>query len=743
MSQLARRGETALGQVPKDALPLGETRAYHLGLELAESVRREVDEELVPLLDFHCVRAEYERQLSEALEPYLGATPTPRPYLTLEERSRHLYILGASGMGKSELLRSFIQDDLAHGRGFGLFDPNTALITRVLTDVAHYGYKSDRIIYINPADPQWAVGVNPLELPAEWRDDAHFTDTLAGELYTVFADRWSDSSWGPRMADLLQNALYVLVDARKTLAELPTLLTNSRFRRHCVERTRNVVVVQFWHDEYDPLSDKEKRQWIAPVLNKVRDFLRPTALRAILCQTKSTIDLRRVLDDGQVLLVNLNPAEVGAANASLLGQLLLAKLQAVAFRRRPNSRPWTLYADEFQDFLSVGSAQKFTTMLAQARKFGLNLVLCHQDLAQVRRQDSHLVSSLLTNTEAQIIFSSNHMDAKIMADQIPGGPKDLPDRILVTLARDRWSQGSRHEPQQYMTKVRRTLYNAHGRPLGAEIELETWEKPRSWQQVLAKQPAEKYHRYCYRGRQYERLDQIDLLDDAYVEDGLFGPGALVPLATWLASTNGARFQHIVDGQAVHISCWQFKVEVKTRRVAPDWTQVILGFGPREALLMRRGGQTAILRTPDVPQVTVSDRELAAIETQLHQRWARPRNEVEKDLIRRLDAFRAPTEESSPAAPATAPRTRTVREPKVTQRATCRQCAASQPPGARFCSQCGTDAHDDADDADDTPSLKEGIRRRVSKEPPPEPASRPTPRQSAPFAPQSDDFFEID
>ncbi len=740
MSQLARRAQTTIAHVPAGALPLGETHAYHLGLELAKSVRQEIDEELVPLLDYHCVRSEYQRQLDEALEPFLGAAAQePRPYLTSEERSRHLYILGASGMGKSELLRSFIQDDLKHGRGFGLFDPNTALITRVLADVDYYGYDTDRIIYLNPADPRWAVGVNPLELPPEWRDDSHFTDTLAGELFTVFADRWSDSSWGPRMADLLQNALYVLVDARQTLAELPTLLTNSRFRRHCVDRTKNPVVVQFWHDEYDPLSDKEKRQWIAPVLNKVRDFLRPAALRAILCQTKSTIDLRRVLDDGQVLLVNLNPAEVGAANASLLGQLLLTKLQAVAFRRRPNARPWTLYADEFQDFLSVGSAQKFTTMLAQARKFGLNLVLCHQDLAQIRRQDSHLVSSLLTNTEAQIIFSSNHMDAKIMADQIPGRPRELPDRIIVSLSRDRWSQGSRHEPQQYMTNVRRTLYNAHGRPLGAEIEMETWEKPRSWQQVLAKRPAEKYIRYLYRGRQYDRLDLIDLAADAYVEDGLFGTGALVPLSTWLANTNGTRLQHIMDGQTVHVSCWQFKVEVKTRRAAPDWTQVILGFGPREALLMRRGSQPALLWTPDVHQVTIHDRVLLTLEAQLQERWARPRTEVEEDLVRRLDTFRTPAGESSEPTPT---RTRTARLEPVTSpetEPTCTHCGAAHVPTAKFCGQCGTAV---TDSTADSPSLKERIRRRVAQKPDTQPPPRHT-NKAAPYAPQADDFFEID
>jgi hypothetical protein len=341
---------------------------------------------------------------------------------------------------------------------------------------------------------------------------------------------------------------------------------------------------------------------------------------------------------------------------------------------------------------------------------------------------------LLTNTEAQIIFSSNHMDAKIMADQIPGGPKELPDKITVSLTRDRWSQGSRHEPHQYMANVQRTLHNKRGRPLAADIEVETWQKPRTWQQVLAKQAPVSYTRYRYQGQQYERIDQIDLVADAYVEDGLFVPGALVPLAMWLSNTSGQQLQHIVTGQLVSVSCWQFKVEVKTRRASPDWTQVILGFGPREALLMRRGGQTALLRTPDVVQVAVSDHDLANIEEQLHRRWARPRSEVEEDLIRRIDAFRGASADESPE-PTPSVRTQTVRESMATEAAACTQCGAPRQPGAKFCSQCGLAA------GEVRPSAAPTSNTQRREKPPSE---RPTTkRRQAPFAPQSDDFFEID
>lgn len=698
---------------PSGALALGQVAPYSPARE-GSRLRQEVDEALEPFLGFHCVQSELARQVEEALGPHLDQGEPPLPYLTDEERSRHVYVLGASGMGKSEFLRHFIQQDLHEGRGLGLFDPNTALITRVLTDLVHYGYPTEKVVYINPADRDWAVGVNPLELPGEPGDDPHLTDTLTGELFAVFAARWGDTSWGPRMADLLHNALYSLADARYTLAELPSLLTNPRFRRACVERTVNPVVRQFWRDEYEPLSDKEQRQWIAPVLNKVREFLRPAALRTILCQTKSTVDLRRVLDDGLVLLVNLNPADVGEANATLLGQLLLAKLQTVAFRRPANSRPWTLYCDEFQDFLSVGSAEKFTKLLAQARKFGLRLVLAHQDLAQIKRQDRHLVPSILTNTEVQIIFASNYGDAKTIAEQIPSGSQEVPDKVTVTMNRGRWQAG-KHEPEQYQTIVQRIPYTPDGRPLTTVITVEEWRKPRTWEQVMAGKSHETCFRYVYNGRTYNRLEDIDLRKDACVEDGLWGPGPLIPLSVWLSHPDGLDFWQLLQQcgcvrtyqlglrcDCISFPFWNFEVKVTTKQAQADWAQAILGFGPREALLRRRGRPVARLRTPDVPQVTVPADHIAQLEERIHKRWARPRKEIEEELLHRLDAF-------------------TVEAPADLDDLVVDEGPARVGPTA--------------------PRRKRGDRTRPALAPARPQAGQPP--QKAPLAPTKDDFFELD
>ncbi len=365
-------------------------------------------------------------------------------------RSRHIYVLGASGTGKSEMLRFWVSQDIKAGRGLGVFDPNSLLIKKVLNDIVRFNLPSEKVIVFIPYDIRFSIGFNPLEIPGQYMGDETYLDKLVSEVLDIFLYIWKDSGSGQRMKDLFRNAVYLLADNNLTLVEMPDLLQNPDFRSSLLTKCTKLSVKKYWLYVFNRLSENEQRQWAQPVLNRISDFVTPTMIQNIIGQRKSTINFEKIINNGYVLLVDLNPARLGNENAKLLGSLLTMKLQLAAFRRDlHNPRPWTLYADEFQNFLTTASSESFANILEQARKFNFNLVMAHQDLSQIKRRDPYLVNSILTNASTHIIFSSNHNDAKIFADQIPKGEGEIIDYIQLKsvlspskkLAREGYNEG--------------------------------------------------------------------------------------------------------------------------------------------------------------------------------------------------------------------------------------------------------------------------------------------------------------
>ncbi|MBI1785917.1 type IV secretory system conjugative DNA transfer family protein [Candidatus Sumerlaeota bacterium] len=323
------------------------------------------------------------------------------------DRRSHLYILGKTGTGKSTLLETFMRQDLEHGNGFALLDPHGDLVERVARHARELC--PDRLIYWDVADTTRPLGFNPLErIPKERRSLA------ASGLLEVFKKLWIES-WGPRLEHILRNCLLALLDQPEaTLADILRLLDDKTFRKGVVDRVAAAQVRNYWLREYERYSERFRVEAIAPIQNKGGAFLADPVLHRIITAPRSAFDLRRVMDEGKILLVNLAKGRIGEDSSSLLGALIVSRLGLAALERadqpEEERRDFYLYLDEFQNFSNLSLA----TMLSELRKYRLNLILSHQYLTQV---DERVRDAILGNVGTIICFRLGMADAEVMAKE--------------------------------------------------------------------------------------------------------------------------------------------------------------------------------------------------------------------------------------------------------------------------------------------------------------------------------------
>ena len=328
-----------------------------------------------------------------------------------EDRATHCYVIGATGTGKTKFLEFLIQQDIQQGNGFCVIDPHGDLVEDIkgliACHAAYYGEELlDRVVVVDPTDPKYTVGFNPLEvLPGISAAEQ------AQELISAFRKIWSDS-WGSRMEDLLRSSLIALGEAGLTLVELPRFLTSQRFRSRVLQQVSHPVARNYF-ERFDTLTDRARITWIEPVTNKINALLADERVGQLFASPKSTFQLRDVMDSGKVLLVKLDKGRL-RDSADLLGSLILAKIKMAAFSRsdipQDQRRPFHLYIDEFQNY----ATDSFSVMLSEARKYGLSLVMAHQTLAQV---SSELRNLVLGNTGIQVYFRVGHQDAQVLANE--------------------------------------------------------------------------------------------------------------------------------------------------------------------------------------------------------------------------------------------------------------------------------------------------------------------------------------
>lgn len=328
--------------------------------------------------------------------------------LLRRDRSRHVYIIGQTGAGKSGMLELLALSDIFYNQGYCIIDPHGDFAIDNLRFVPESRIKD--VVYFNPADTAFPVAFNPLEITDPTRKP-NICSEVIGVLKRMFGD-----SWGPRLEHILRYTLLALLDRPETtLLDISRLLTDKEFRKETLEYCKDVTVLQFWKHEFGQWNEKQVNESIAPVLNKVGAFTANPIIRNIIGQPKSSFDIRKIMDEGKILVVNLSKGLIGEDNAGILGSFLVTKVQLAAMSRSDipdvaDRRPFYLYVDEFQNF----ATDSFSVILSEARKYGLNLTVANQYVAQMTES---VRDAVFGNVGTTISFRVSADDAPILVKQ--------------------------------------------------------------------------------------------------------------------------------------------------------------------------------------------------------------------------------------------------------------------------------------------------------------------------------------
>jgi len=323
------------------------------------------------------------------------------------DRRQHMYIVGQTGTGKSTLLMNMVIADLRAGHGVAVIDPHGQLIEEILQFVPRH--RTNEVVYFNPSDAENPIGLNVLEA----RDEEE-KQLVASSLISVFKHMWRDF-WGPRLEHVFHNAILALMDTPgSTLLGVYRMLADDDYRREVVSRVKDPIVKLFWEKDYDEYPPQFRKEVASPIQNKIGQLLTNVPLRNIVGQPRSTIDLRFIMDNQRILLVNLAKGRIGEDKANLLGSVLVTKLYLAALERQrmpeEERKDFYLYIDEFQNF----STDVFPSILSEARKYRLDLILAHQYIHQLSESVAHAVFG---NVGTLICFRVGSLDAKELAHE--------------------------------------------------------------------------------------------------------------------------------------------------------------------------------------------------------------------------------------------------------------------------------------------------------------------------------------
>jgi len=325
-----------------------------------------------------------------------------------------MYIIGKTGMGKTNLLEHLAIQDIRNGHGIAYIDPHGDTAENLLKAIP--SHRINDVIYFNAADQEYPIAFNIMH-------DTNVSTrhlTVSG-LVGVFKKIWSDS-WGPRLEYILRNTILTLIEMpRSTLVDVMQLLINDSYRSHVIANVNDPIVNSFWTKEYMEYSEKLRNEAIAPIQNKVGQFLSSPLMRNIIGQTKSSFDIRKIMDSRQILIVNLSKGKIGEDNSALLGAMILTKIQLAAMSRADipehERNDFYLYVDEFQNF----ATEAFANILSEARKYHLSIILANQYIEQI---DENIRYAIFGNCGTLISFRVGARDAAILKEEL-GPPFEI------------------------------------------------------------------------------------------------------------------------------------------------------------------------------------------------------------------------------------------------------------------------------------------------------------------------------
>ena len=347
----------------------------------------------------------------------------PRPFgIAAVDERQHIYIIGKTGSGKTTLLQNLILQHIQMGHGVGVIDPHGDLAEELLNHIPPK--RADGLVYFNPGDLEYPVGLNVISnVPPDQRH------LVASGIVAAFKGIWRDS-WGPRLEYILYNAVSALLDCRdETLLGVNRMLTDEAFRFRVVGQIKDPFIKSFWQDEFENYDDKFRLEAIAPIQNKIGQFLLNPVIRNLLGQVQGKVDIPYVMNHGGLFIANLSKGQLGHDKANLLGSLLVTQFQLGAMARstQPESerRDFYLFIDEFQNF----STDAFASILAEARKYRLSLTLSHQYIDQL--SDS-IRQAVFGNVGTLVAFRIGYTDAEVMTKEFG---KTIPATALADLDR--------------------------------------------------------------------------------------------------------------------------------------------------------------------------------------------------------------------------------------------------------------------------------------------------------------------
>ncbi len=342
--------------------------------------------------------------------------------ITDNDRRRHFYAIGKSGTGKSTILENMIRQDIENGKGVAVVDPHGDLVEAALLRVPRE--RADDVILFDPGDLERPMGLNLLE--AETAEQKEF---VSQEALAIFIKLFGEEIMGPRLQHYFRNAVLTLMADEKegaTILDIMRLFTDEAYQQMKVAKVTNPVVNSFWHKEMAKSGQREKEEIIPYFAAKFGPFTTNAQVRNILGQTKSGFDFRKVMDEGKILLVNLSKGKLGDLNAKLLGMIMVSKLQMAAMSRvdtpEEERKDFYLYVDEFQNFVT----ESFASILSEARKYRLNLIVAHQYISQItqmseggkgKHEDHTIKDAVFGNVGSMMCFKIGAQDAEYMAKE--------------------------------------------------------------------------------------------------------------------------------------------------------------------------------------------------------------------------------------------------------------------------------------------------------------------------------------
>jgi len=339
--------------------------------------------------------------------------------IKIDDRRRHFYAIGKTGMGKSSLLENMAIQDINSGHGLAFIDPHGDVAEDLLDYIPENRIKD--VIYFNPADIDYPIAFNAIE-----KISFEYRHLVANNLMSIFKKLWPDV-WSPRMEYILNNTILALLEyPHSTILLVNRMLSDPFFRDKVLTQVTDPVIKAFWKQEFSRYTQRYELEATAAIQNKVGQFISNPLIRNIVGQIKTKINMREIMDKKKILIVNISKGKIGEDNSRLLGALIITKLQMAAMSRvdtpEEERSDFFLYVDEFQNF----ATESFTNILSEARKYRLSLILANQYLSQLDEmtvtggKNTKVRNAVFGNVGTIAIFRVGAEDAEILAEEFLG-----------------------------------------------------------------------------------------------------------------------------------------------------------------------------------------------------------------------------------------------------------------------------------------------------------------------------------